>query len=70
MIDEETFTKFAEFTVLDPTNSTYQNLPNLTSAEQRLYSYLYHHKKRLEQEHIPQTSVNQYLKNILRHPTD
>ena len=70
MMDEETFSKFAEFTVHDTSNSTYQTLPNLTPPEQTLYSYLCHHKKRLEQERIHQTYVKQYLKNILTHPTD
>lgn len=65
MMDEETFKTFAEFIVSDPTNPTFQNLPNLTPPEQTLYSYLCLHKKRLEQERLPQTYVNQYLKNEL-----
>ena len=65
MMEEETLTTFADFIVVDSSGSKAENLAYLTKEENKLLAYLFLHKKRLEQEHISQNYVNNYLASYI-----
>ena len=63
MMDRETFKTFYEF-VVTVRRETPEILLYLSPEEQNLYTYLRLHEKRLEQEHISQYYVDQFLQNL------
>ena len=64
MMDENTFKAFEKFAV-DIERSEPEKLANLTEEEYKLYSYVSHEGKRLEQEHISHDFAVKYLMSIL-----
>ncbi|MEH2013862.1 Wadjet anti-phage system protein JetD domain-containing protein [Nostoc sp.] len=63
MMDTKTLETFKEFAVT-VAESTAENLLYLTPEEQALYSYLFIHNKRLEQERISQDYAYQYVHSL------
>lgn len=62
MMDIKTFEAFQEFAVI--VLEKIETLPHLTPEEKSLYTYLVIQQKRLEQERISQTYVNQLLQKL------
>lgn len=66
MMNRDTFDTFKNFAVNVP-QSKLEKLPNLTSEEYNLYSYISNYGKRLEQEHISQNYAIEHLIDVLEY---
>ncbi len=63
MMDEQTYARFSPFAV-DVATQKAEDLSHLTNPEHSLYEYLVNQHKRLEQERISQSYVNEYLQSL------